>query len=333
MSRPEKYINYSGASYSLLKSLSEHPKAARDMLLGYTKHSSSLSMGNLVDTLLTDFYSFNDIYFIYEDYMPTDKMKILADEYIAKYLYKIEKGIELNFVEDVLFARELADYDRRLKDTTVLEKFDKEATKYVEAVINNLGKLLVPQTEYFMAYDLVDSVKEDPIVGKFFTTTDTSETIFQQELYWEYSRNDIKMNVKNLLDIIWIDHANKKVLIVDAKTYEGDFERNYYKYKLYIQAELYLEGIRHNTHLIPEGYELSGFYFVAIDKTKYKGNLLYKHSTNYYAVWNGGILTDSSGRDYQIRGLHTLFRELDWHQKNNAWDYPYEYYQNNFIQL
>jgi hypothetical protein len=329
-----EYRNNPAVSQSFLKDLEGFPKY---LTLREKKKSAALDMGSLIDVLLTDPYNFDNYYVVYDKSIPTDKLKLLADKYIEICLYDKELGIETNHINTVLQARQIVEYDARLTATTIMDRFDKECYEYTQFVLTT-DKMVVSHNDYLVASDLATSCRYDERLSKWFEPNKDVTILYQQSLFFTYkhSLEGLSIDCKALPDLIYINHLDKTVQIVDIKSYEGDFEVNYYKYRYYYQAMFYLMAaqLRSNETLIPKDYKIEDFYFIAIDKSKFKGNILYKFDRkNFHTVQDGGKLYDSKGHCYKIKGLRQLLKEYDYHSRTGNWEYPYEYLTKGMITL
>lgn len=323
------YREHPSLSQSFLKSLEGHPKYAST-----GKKSKAFDIGNLVDTLLTDNDNFYNIYAVYEGNVPTEKMKLLADRFVEIALFTKSNGEAYYPDNIVLQARADVQYDSRLSAATILKKFAEDASDYTDYCIANYDKQVVSAQDNILARQLANSCKQD--FPDWFIPTDYVEIMFQQELYFEYDLNNIPIECKALPDVIRIDHINRTIEIADVKTYADDFVDNYWKYRYYYQAEYYLYAVVQflNDVNIPKDYTIKDFYFITIDKSGFKGNLLYKHNSNYRTtLWSGGRIYDNKGRYIKLKGLKQLIKEYYYHSSTGNWDYPYEYLTKSYILL
>ena len=330
----KEYRDNKGVSQSFLKELEGYPKY---LTLGERKKSKAFEIGSLVDLLLTAKDSFDMEYVIYDGTFPTEKMRLLADRYIELALIDREMSLKTDHVSTVLQARIDVDFDSRLKTPTVLDKFNESAYEYTQFVLANPNRLVISKSDYLWAMDMVNETIDNPITGYWLREKESVTTVlFQQPLYFDWSVNSAVIECKALPDIIHINHVKKTINLLDIKTYEGDFESNYFKFRYYYQSEFYMEAIRRrlNHTLIPDGYMLENFYFIAIDKGRFKPPLVYKHNpTSKGVVMNGGTLTDSKGHNIKIKGLNQLFKEYLYHSETGDWEYPYNYLKQKHILL
>ena len=334
--RDLEYRNNPAVSQSFLKELEGHPKY---LTLRDKKESRAFDIGNVVDTLLTDPDSFYHKYQIFQGKVPTNKLKLWADKYVEFAIAESEYST-INHMELILRSRTAVEYDARLSAPKVLELFNTECYDYVTFCLENKGKTILSLEDDAYCRQMVNSTLYDEKLSKWFTSTEYATVLFQQELYSDYygSYNGSSFTVacKALPDIIWIDHLNEEIILLDIKTYEGDFIDNYWKYKYYYQADFYLWNLvnHKNETLIPKNYKIKDFYFIAIDKQLFKGSVLYKHNPEYHTkIWSGGLITDKKGRNHKLKGLTQLFREYYYHSSTGNWDHPFEYLTRNHILL
>ena len=328
----ESYRLNEGVSQSVLKSLEGHPR----YLTLPKKDSKAFDIGSIVDTMLTDNDNFYKIYAVFDGDIPTEKMKLLADEFVVISLHHLNMGNHPDFLDTLMQARAKVEYDSRLKPTTVVDKFNNEALAYTDFCIDNKDKTVISSEDFLNCKYLANSCIE--AFPEWFNPTDYVEIKFQTELYFNYIINvngeEVTIPCKALPDIIKIDHIEKTIELADIKTYEDDFAINYWKYKYYYQAEWYLHAVivHNNETNIPRDYTVKPYFdFLAIDKSRFKGNLKYRHFANA-AIWAGGLL-NNNGRTILVKGFKNLLKEYHYYESNANWNYPYEFLTKGYITL
>ena len=121
----KEYFEKRAISASLLKALSTSPRNAKALLDNEKSESKALTVGSLVDCLLTTPDGFDEDYVVFNGVVPTDKMLEFTNEYL-RLCEELEIGEELEGVTEnelILRARSNIGYDKRLTDDTVIKKF------------------------------------------------------------------------------------------------------------------------------------------------------------------------------------------------------------------
>lgn len=159
-----------------------------------------------------------------------------------------------------------------------------------------------------------------------FNNGDSLEYVTHNEFHinWELTLpNGHRLECKSLIDRLIIDHANKKITLVDIKTTAdvNNFAESFKKYDYGRQMAFYWSAIY--------------WYFsneLKIDISDYA------NETNIVAIQNNGnyacrvfrvddyIITDKLSKIIQI------LSEIDWHYSQNMWDYTRQYYEGDGVE-
>jgi len=126
--------------------------------------------------------------------------------------------------------------------------------------------------------------------------------------------------MKILLDGVIFDHKKKTIKPYDLKTTSEStlyFEGEFLKWKYYIQAGLYRTGLK---KMFPE-YNVLPFEFIVIND--WEEPFVWGVGDELHSICMlGGMLR--SGR--KLRGVYQLMEDLKWHERNEQYDYPAEFY-------
>lgn len=341
----KSYFEKSGyISASFLKELSQHPKQAKAMIDGDGgRNTPSLDFGSLVDTLLTQPYKFEEQYIIYRGKKPTDKLLLVAEEYIKIYKEEFPKGT-FDVTRGIISAQNTVGYDNRLKPETMIERFDKECKSYCDFAVQYEDKIIIDQFTYDYANRLSLTTKSSPYLQHIFEPNSNYIVLFQVPIYVTTT----KFVGKCLLDCVVIDLVNKSIIPYDFKTFEGSFEHNYWVYKYYYQEAWYrwLLLILTNKELfidceIPEElkiihnseYTIDKFNFIAIDKSEYKEVEIFQSYPNIVedVVLNGFI--DKGDTKVKIKSITELIEESKYRLSIDNWRDDIQMLTNGFKKL
>lgn len=327
----EYYYNLKGyISASLLKEISSSPFNAKAMLNGEKKETKALDFGSLVDCLLTTPDRFSQDYVIYSGKAPTDKMLLLAKDYIRKYLTLSETTAEPDEELIALSSRAEVGYDSRLKNETFLAKFADEALPYCNFCIAYKDKIIIDNETYEHAASMVDQAKNSPFLKKIFKPESNVKVLFQVPLYAVTS----KFSAKCLIDCIIIDFDNQTITPIDFKTYEDNFVSNYWKYKYYYQEAWYsliLNIIRNSFELsfetVPElkevikSFTIQQFEFVALDKTLARTPIIYKSYEKLHEdLFEEGVINKGIFDIVRVKSITYLIEELIVRNHIDNWE-------------
>ncbi len=339
----QNYKEAKGINASLLKALSISPRSAKAIIDNEKFESTALTMGSLVDCLLTTPEEFNATYAVFRGTAPTDKMLVFANEYIRLYkeAHARTEGDEfVNSKDLILQARLNVEYDKRLSDEVIITKFDNACSDYVTFVINNDDKIIVDEATYNHAVELNRITRESKYLTHIFDPKEGTFVLFQVPIYIEID----KFTGKALLDCLVVDTINKTIEPIDFKTYEDSFENSYWKYKYYYQEAWYvwilncitygyfskLEMPEELLSINIEEYKIKQFSFIAIDKSMNKPIIIYQSSVNLSVeVFFDGVITKNLSSDsVVIKSIKKLIEEYNWRVSNDDWvnDYDMEIY-------
>lgn len=333
----DNYFDRKGyISASLLKELSYSPRNAKGLLLNEKKESKALNFGSLVDCLLTTPERFQTDYIIYEGTAPTDKLLLLAKDYINKYIQISESGEIPDETNLILSARAEVGYDSRLKEDTVISKFKNECADYCNFCITYKDKIIIDRETYEKASALNLETRNSRFLQNIFNPEPNTEVLFQVPIYIE----TVNFTGKALIDCIVVDHNNKTITPYDFKTYEDNFVSNYWKYGYYYQESWYLFLLNSINNQewevnseIPEQlkvlytgeYKINPFHFIAIDKSSFRNVIIYKtYDTIYQDIFFEGIINKGVTNIVKVKPIAELITELKFRVANDNWEDDYD---------
>ena len=226
------YRTFKAISYSTIKSyLSKGPIS---LIAEPQEETESMAFGTLIDTMLTKRESLHDIYYFAD--IPSIPPKLAEVFKLAK-----EEGIDLISIDDTKLGTLLfrADYYSNYKPETKINKFREDSRELLAIQTTANNRIIVPNCDYEEANTLYKSIINAPFAEVYFPEINDDIEIFYQIQFTTLFNN---IPVKCMFDKIIVDHIKKYITIIDFKTTsdpEIDFIRSVYKYKYYIQAELY----------------------------------------------------------------------------------------------
>ena len=302
------------------------------------EYSKAMTIGNLVHTYLLEPEKFEEKYYISIcQNVPTENMlKFVLS--LFKYTQESvnEEGeMTKDFMEIATMAHGESGYKIGLD--AVLKKFaGTDAEKYYiqlrEASTKNLEVVCLDDIN--IANKIVEMVKNDPFVGKYFKEPEDGIEYFYEVKVEEFDLHGMKM--KAMLDIIEVNHHEKYIQLVDLKVvYDNqDFYRNYYlKRKAYIQAYTYQKALRSgkiDLGFAYEDYTVLLPIFLAVDSGCFYAPIRYMLSNKDMEKAFAGFV--ENGRWYS--GVGGILEEINWSLQNGIWNTDsYVYEENGFKSL
>ena len=321
-------------SFSRLSKLADGPQAYKASL-EEKEFTLGLAFGSVVDILLTRPESFNDEFYVMTSDKPSSDMMVKFCEVYAETDSHEEAHAASGF---------------KIGLNAVVSKFQTEGKAYYDSLILGKGKKIIDASTMFAANQAVNTLKSNPFTRKYFTPEDGIEILNQVPIVWSswvtklpftHSENpeEVELKFKGIVDLIRIDHKLKDIEIIDIKTGAEGFRKAFWKYKLYLQGGMYFDGIANNLRILKpsERYKISYTKFIYIDSNLYYPPVIYKMTPkDTFCAINGYYPTlygkdDKNIAEMKVKGYLRIAAEMDWHIKNDMWDYSYDIYQSKGV--
>lgn len=163
-----------------------------------------------------------------------------------------------------------------------------------------------------------------------FNSANSEEVVTYNEFHvnWSWMTEKTSEQVralecKSLIDRLIVDHKNKKITMVDIKTTVSvkDFKKSFSEYDYGRQMAFYWFAIRYQLEVIEE-LDLTG----------------YEHETYIVALQNNGTAECRVFRvsddtiETKAEEIKQILSDIDWHIKNNLWDYTRSYYERDGVE-
>jgi hypothetical protein len=180
---------------------------------------------------------------------------------------------------------------------------------------------------------MLESISSNPKVVYYFREEHKGiERKFQFPILF----NTCGVEAKALLDLLFIDHNEKKVYPIDLKTTGKrveEFPKSFVSFKYYLQAAYYSEAVRQwmQTQTMIgvndySGYTIENFQFVVVSKKGYGIPLIFKTTDqDLHCGRHGGTIKGLGQR----RGYEKLIEDLQWHKANNYWSTSRELFESS----
>lgn len=344
------YFKIKAISYSFLKALSSSFKEGYNFLYGKEElKSKALDTGSLIDDMLTNPEIVSEKYAIFQGTKPTDKLLDLAEKYVELFLERKDDE-DYDDTNTILSARAEVGYDSRLKDDTLIKRFEESCRGYCTFLTHNQDKVTTDLETYNNCMYIVSEVKKSPYYKDLFDTSKNIKIFYQVPFVMKIRRG----LTKALVDCIIVDYDTKTIHPIDVKTFEGDFVSNWWRYKYYYQEVWYYSMIlalkNHESMLEEEfvnddsieisnllkldEFEVSAFKFLAIDKSNPYNVVIYKSYRDIYEdVFFKGRINRGNDTYSSIRSIQSLINEFDYRIKEEDWSHDYDMITQGFKQI
>lgn len=303
----ENYIELEGLNQSRLKTILIHPRA---FLKPVKKKSQGLTLGSCIDTLILDGRQvFDEKYKVYNGIFPTKGIKEVLDLLIEWKKFD---------VSSILSACNLVNYRARSNEDTRVGYI----TPYEDFFnLSIKDSSIISQEIYSQTLATNDLYEKNSFLQEFFK----NKEIHKKKVFQWKSQNRI---FKAELDLLLIDHNKKEVTEVDLKTSSSsiyDFFRDFKAYRYDFQRAFY--NIPVTQYAKQLGYTVTNPYIIYLP-TQGGNPILIKIPTKYIT---GNSWMDQYGNT--IHSVKSALERLSWHEKEDLWEYPKEYYEQGYITL
>lgn len=206
--------------------------------------SPSLSMGSLVDCLLTDKDNFYSRYYIISGNVPTDAIVEIVKE-ILFMDGKVHSSLEECLPTTIINAANKFSYYTNWKDETRIKNIIEKGAAYYSKLLEADNRIIVSEEDFAKAGNSCRA-----IMGKFsylFAASKNREVLYQaqfkNDFYALENWNDsYKFLVKGMMDCVVVDNEYKHITIYDFKTTSSPeymFINSYFKWGYYFQSYIY----------------------------------------------------------------------------------------------
>ena len=257
----QRVIDYNAnqaINQSRLKKLlgNEDPKT---FLMDIELTSKSVTVGSLVDCMLTSPEEFNNDYYVSQlENLPSETIQnIVKEQFSTIEGMSTPETVITDNIQDymsILVTGELfAKYQANWKLDTKVNKIVGEGAQYFRELVLSRGKQIVSQNDYQLAEIVANSIKNNPDTSWVFNYNTMNHDVirlFQHPIYFKLNG----IECKALLDLLIIDLEKKEVTIVDIKTMSGhvlSFESNAKSFNYNLQMAFYYLAVK--SLIIPNG--------------------------------------------------------------------------------
>jgi len=284
------------------------------------EESEYLTMGNIVDCLLTEPDNFDKKFVISKANVPVPQMvqfcKILVDNYTK---FEIFSDCLIKSYED------LKEWNGGKLGTgfeKYVENFNKDGKVYFEELLESRNKKVISIEEATIGAEIIKKIERceafKPLGNKVLHKVVVLFEVMGEEMKCE-------------LDEICIDDSTKTIYPFDLKctSFVEDFvSQGFLKNNYYIQASLYRYALefwkQENGY---SDYNVENFAFKVVDQKNQVEPLLFKCSDSHYeGGWNGFYV----GNKY-YKGIYQILEELKKSKEIDRWGISINNYNNKGI--
>lgn len=327
----DEYRPHLALNYSLLKQVDSSPW---ELIQDKKPESKAMIMGTGVDTLLTSPQEWDKKFVVFDLELP-DKTTL-----IGKFIDIVYQAQD--FSDDFLEVAYNAVGFKQKSLEAIKKEFEpiKEKLLYKKKCIDS-GKYLINTEENTKINRAVFDLQTHQFTSKYFTQAKGVEILYQVPIVYEHTIEGKTVELKALLDLVYIDHTNKIIEPKDIKTtrFIDSFYQSILSYRYDIQNVIYYKAVcEYFGNLYPD-YLIEKFEFLCIDFSQ--PGKIRKFMLNDYFNKHSKFITEhdifeinpfndwftKSGR--KMKGVNTLIKDYLWHIETGNYDYTKELYDNN----
>jgi hypothetical protein len=321
------YSEISGINQSTLKKILTHPQSYQKALEKGESKASHFVMGSLVDFLvLEDHEDFDDVYYVMEESDASDSIKdIIRHVYDASLLMDGTPSLDM-LEKEIVAACETYNWNPRWGDEAKVKNIKKSGENYFMSLKMSKGRQIITQEQYNTALTVKASLLADKVISKFLVPNKDMTVFKKKVITFDYMGHECKGE----MDLIAVDHKQKKIYPIDLKTIGTSvtsFQYDFWRFRYDFQAAFYTLGVQFDSEigeLFKEGYKLEYFSFIVAEINSNNLPLMYQVDKNVIEIGtSGGTL--SSGK--QLEGVIQAIRRYEFHTEKDNWDYPMEYFK------
>lgn len=282
------------------------------------KSDEFLTMGSIIDTLITRPQDYDNDFIIFTGEAPTAPQMV---QFCSKLAGLYTPGLPLDSYYQLA-------YDAVGIKTPKLEGFITKFELYKDYfnfLVNRGNKIVLTTEQASKAGRIVEQLKTNPYTKDLVNAQ--GEGVYNQlEVYSE--RNGLRL--KGAIDRVLISHKKKTILPIDFKSsYDvRHFSQSYYKYRYYRQGSYYRYLL--SMWARDQGYKdyiILPFRFVVCSTSGGTHWQYVMGDMDIAAAQEGGI----TSWGYLVKGWREILTEIEYMRDNKEWNYPYECQVNNGI--
>ncbi len=300
------------------------------------KNSHSMKTGSIVHEYIEKPSEFA----VAEIDKPEGKIGDICDWILARPEIQNIEAITVLNEEEIFYlfggARQVIDYYANRTNESTWKTFKEgRGLDYLDFVISNKDKTILTKNDKIVLENAISNLRKNTFTrGLFFESN--LDVVVKKELELYVTIDGIKYKIK--IDNLRIDHLNRTISIIDAKTTSGNaynyvklpqdidvVNTSFNKWKVFRQLSLYTKVIEHSDHPIFENTENYAIEWVIVAiETKDQFNMV-------PFVIKGGAF-----EAYYIEGITqigNLVRRVEKHKALNNWTDHLEVIENGFIEI
>lgn len=296
--------------------LKKGPRYLKDMLDGKEEGISAkyLDKGTMIHMYLLQPDEFWQNYIVIDYEKPKTAQQ-------AAFCNRYHRSTEIVEDDKLLDAYKYAYSGNNISKEAMLKKAKELQLKfaeYIEALEKTDLYTIISFADLNMLKNIKNNIEKHIKANELLTDQPGIECHNEFHINWEAEKQGV--SCKSLLDRVKIDHANKKITLIDLKTTADvyNFKHSVEEYDYYRQIAFYILAL--TWYMKDQGYDIEDYdieaYIVAIQS----------NSNNEVRVFN--MLNE---KELLVRKdlIADTLTEISYHYQTGNWDHTREYYEND----
>lgn len=277
--------------------------------------SPSLTFGSAVDSIITGGQKeFDERFLVAEFPLTPDSIIVIVRDLFS--IYNLSYN-DLNSIptDTIIRVAEKYNYQSNWKPETRAKVIREKGNAYYQLLYISQGKTILSQETYQDVVNAVQALKESSSTKFYFNDNpfDNIERLYQLKFKHEFNG----IMYRGMLDLVLVDHDNKKIYPIDLKTSykeEWDFYKSFLEWHYFTQARLYYRLL--NATIKEDDYfkdfEIDNYRFIVVNRR-----------TLTPLVWKfpetkmDGALYIGKAFNIKIRDPFDIGAELNYYLTNN----------------
>lgn len=291
----EVYRADSALSYSILARYEREGFNNLDKLFDKVS-TPSLTFGSAIDSIITGGEEEFNAKFIVADFPVIPDSIISIIKSLFEQFSDVYTSLESIPDTDIINTAATFNYQNNWKPETRVKVIKEKGISYYKLLYISQGKTIINTDTYNDILRTVAALKDSESTRWYFAKDnpfDNIERLYQ--LKFKYTFNNV--DYRGMLDLVLVDHNNKRIIPVDLKTSskpEWDFYKSFIEWSYSIQSRLYWRLLRANMDEDDyfKDFKLINYRFIVVNRktltplvweftdTQAKGTLIYGDHLN-----------------------------------------------------
>jgi hypothetical protein len=272
------------------------------------EESASLDLGTLIDEYLLNREEFDKKFILNTAEAPGSPNQLKFAELVAGGVCDISEAYKRSYASPPKTESKLLEKAQDLYQ---------DLQDYIEFLPKLTGKIQYSEDNSFALSQISMNMQGHKVLRNMFPIPE-SDDANEYETHVQLEGMFQKLPIRGELDMVHIDHVNKKVYVYDMKStsyYLKNFKWQVKSQDYIMQAVLYSYLAYQN--IVPDGYKLELPRFIAVRTQGDYGTGIFQVPKDWYVQ--------------EVTALREDFKQLTWHYEHKKFKYSQAYYESDGV--